>query len=369
MVWTRPAQLLGDLRVRDDGDPFARARVTASHLRATIRNVPAVVVIDDAHVAGTGAVDLARQLVHGPEEVALLVVVTCRPCSAEDQPAATKVFADLEHDGRQIRLGRFSLAETVEFLDLRGHGAIDVDLVGAIHRLTGGLARSLMHLETLATAAGSADGTGDLDTALFEFVAELMRHAEPQAAVVLARAAILGRSPSLHETAAVAGSPTTVVLTTLRDAQRDGLVTIDDNGGGFSFTHELVHRAVTAHLDSVHELDAHACAAAVVGRAGDGDAEHAARYAHHALHAAPRSEEDAVLAVDACREAAVALVREAAPAQALALLERAVGVADQWGLVSSRSSLLVEWGDVTLQCGRLGDRAVTLPTCYDRCRG
>jgi hypothetical protein len=87
--------------------------------------------------------------------------------------------------------------------------------------------------------------------------------------------------------------------------------------------------------------------------------ERLARWAHHALAAAPRSVDDAALAVEACRAAARSMAASFAYEQADALLSSAVALHDAGaGLPPPPGRLLVEWAQATLSCGRLAEARV-----------
>ena len=111
-------------------------------------------------------------------------------------------------------------------------------------------------------------------------------------------------------------------------------------------------------------LDAHARAASPHA-ADDGASmgpDRLARRAHHALTAAPRSVDDARLAVDACRAAARSMVASFAYEQADALMSSAMALHDGGaGLPAPPGRLLVEWAQAAQACrDALGDVALGL---------
>ena len=282
--------------------------------------------------------------------------------------AAGALLDEIEAEAAPLVLGRFDLDETAAFLAAHGFGDLDPVLVPALHRVTGG---HPLHLRRLVAAGppgpGAAAGEpppGGLREAIDRALAGL----EPGARAVLQAGAVLGPSPSVAETAAVAGCAPARVLEAV--AAADGIA--DAEGPDrFAFTHELVRAALERSLPPAARLDAHARAAAVV--AGDGaegaepsaepDAgpvadvppERLARRAHHALAAAPRSPDDARLAVAVCRQAARSLAANLAYEAADELLSAAVACHEASRLGPPAGALLVEWAQAALRCGRLAD--------------
>ena len=116
--------------------------------------------------------------------------------------------------------------------------------------------------------------------------------------------------------------------------------------------HERVRDAALAALEPQARLAAHARAAQLLtGRTPD----RVLRRTHHAFIAAGRSTEDALTAVQIAREAAAELQAAGGFEQAATLLGRAVELQDAGALPSPASTLVVEWAEAILACGRLAE--------------
>jgi predicted ATPase len=145
------------------------------------------------------------------------------------------------------------------------------------------------------------------------------------------------------------------MLEAVERAAQAGLVSREEVGR-FSFTHELVRAAAEDAMATLDRVETHARAAAVL--AGDGSitpAGRLARRAYHALRAAPRSAADARQAVAACRAAATSMIGSFAYERADALLSTAIELHNSLDLGPPVASLLVEWAEAALLCGRLAE--------------
>jgi hypothetical protein len=337
-----------------DPERFTRFVAVVDRLGAECADRPSLVVIDDVHAADTGALLLARFIGRHLFGLPLVLVLAGRDDAGPgpDPPW----YSEFGSDVVPIGLGGFDLAETRQFVGLRGHAEADDDLLGVLLRLTGG---HPLHLERIMTTGvpGSVGGPGPdgIRAAIGRAIGQL----DTPARLVLGRAAILGSAPVVAEVVAVAGVPPSAVHAALGEALPGGLVAVDDRDPDrFTFSHELVREAFEVLLTADERDATHARAAAMLadaGGAGSIGSAALARRAHHALCAARRSDADARTAVAACRAAARAMVAGFAYERAVSLLAAATAAHEQAALGDPVAALLVDWAEAVLLCGRLAE--------------
>jgi tetratricopeptide (TPR) repeat protein len=327
-----------------DPERFARFVAVGDRLAAAGARSPVLLVLDDLHAADPGALLLTRFVARTLDRMPVVLLLSRRTGPVSDAGAA-RLLDELEGEAARIVLRGFSPDETGTFVSAQG-GDLDHDLLTAVQRVTRGsplvLRRILEHGAPLS-ARTLPDG---LQSALDDALARL----GPGHARLLERSAVLGRSVSVAEAAAVTGADPAAVLEAVRQARAVGLVAGED-AGSFAFGHDLVREALAARLGPGERLDAHARAATAL--IGGGSDERLARRAHHAVGAAARSAADALLAVEACREAARSMVRRFAYERAASLLATAVALGEEAGGVPA--ALRLELAEAALLTGRLAE--------------
>src|SRR5262249_22134415 len=145
-----------------------------------------------------------------------LVLLTTRRTGVALDDAAARLLDDLESEAALVALHGFELHETSAFVSAHG-GGLDGDRLEAVHTVTGGnplVLRRLLSRGTPADPQALADG-------LRSTISEALQRLGPGAAHVLELSAVLGRSASIHEVAAVAGASPAAVLEVLREAERE----------------------------------------------------------------------------------------------------------------------------------------------------
>ena len=327
---------------------FGRFVAVTDQLAAACRRSPACVVIDDVHAADPGALLLLRFVARSLARVRLALVITRRHDHRHSDGSAA-LLDEIEQEGTPLGLRHFDLTETTEFLAAHGLGDLDPALFLVLLRVTGG---NPLFLRRVA-ALGAPGPAQSVPAGLRAAIDEAFQRLEPETRQVVQAAAALGPAPSVVE-AAVAGTSVTAVLEEAGRAAKAGLVS-GEEAGRFSFSHELVRAAAEDAMATLDRVETHARAAAVL--AGDGPAAPAwlARRAYHALRAAPRSAADARQAVAACRAAATSMIGSLAYERADALLSTAIELHDSLDLGPPAASLLVQWAEAALMCGRLAE--------------
>jgi len=348
--------------LRDAGGPPDRfglfVEVTA-RLAEACTGAPACVVIDDVDAAEPGALLLLRYVARSLDSLPLVLVLargtTDGARVGPADPIATTgadrsgLLDAIEREAVPLPLHHLDVHEVASFM--AGRGAVDPDLVLALMRITGG---NPLHLLRVSVAgAGSATPATSLRLA----IEEAFHRLDPSTRRLLSCTAVLGLTPSIAEASRLTGVRPGRVIEGLAEAARAGLVA-SLGPARFSFGHELARAVAEDALGASERLDAHARAAEVVvdpgaGPTVDGVKGTAARRAHHALLAAPRSRADARRAVDACRDAAGEMADRLAYESATALLAEAVSLHATAGLGDPPAPLLLAWARAVLSSGRL----------------
>jgi tetratricopeptide (TPR) repeat protein len=345
-----------------DASRFVRFQAVSDHLAEACARSPVCLVVDDVHAADPAMLLLARFIARSLPGLALTLVLTRRSGEVANDPDGGRLLAELEADAVPIVLEPFNLAETTDFLAANGLAGLDVSLKSAVHRMTGGNPLSLRRVAALGTRGPGADALpAGIRTAIDTALARL----GPEARRILQAGAVLGPKPSVAVVADVAGCEPAAVLDAVAEGVAAGLV-VSEGTHRFEFGHEVIRSALEDALGGNDRLAAHAAAASLAGAEGPPSGERAARRAHHALAAAPRSPDDARRAVTACVEAAEAMTQSFAFERADSLLSSAVDLHDRSTIGVPPGGLLVRWAEAALRRGRMNeararfDRAVTV---------
>ncbi|WP_018501000.1 AfsR/SARP family transcriptional regulator [Parafrankia discariae] len=297
------AGLAGDAATRR----FRLRRAVAEFLRVRARDHPLLVVLDDAHRADDGTLDL---LVHAAAELtgeAVYLVVTYRDDEVGPSLSAALARLATRHPVR------------VELGPLPGD---------AVAELIRRLAERPLDGRTLATAVARSDGnpfyarelgrllaSGESLAAVPVGVRDVVRHRAASlpgdALTVLRMAAVIGRDIDLDVLLEVAGLPEDGVLDAIDAALVAGLVHAD--GDSIRFQHVLVRDAFYEQVSPPRRARWHALVARALERLRPGDVTVLAR--HYAAAGAGFADRAAAYAARAAEEAE----RRSAHADAAAL--------------------------------------------------
>ena len=343
-----------------DADRFARFSAVVDALGTVAGRTPTCVVIDDIHAADAGTLLLTRFVARAIHGMPLALILSRRNGEPSGDSLEARLLTEVEHEAIPVVLHHFDLDEATTFLADQGLRQLAPDLVLALLKVTGG---NPLFLRRIA-ALGAPDPQRALPAGLRVAIDQALAALSPATQRILRASAVLGLTPALAEAAAVSEADPHAVLEAAVEATRAGLVTSlpADAPDRFAFTHELVRSALEDALAPGERLNAHARAAGVVAGADKGTAtsgvapaDRLARRAHHALAAAPRSTDDARMAVDACWDAARSMLNSFAYERADGLLSAAVDLHHPASLGHPPAELLVAWAQAALLCGRLGE--------------
>lgn len=343
-----------------DRDRFSRFAAVTDELAVACKRTPACLLIDDVHAADAGALLLTRFVARSLSRLDLALVLSRRNGEPTEGTIERELLDEIASEGTPLVLRRFDRSETSEFLAGQGLDDMDDDTLDVVTRITDGhplfLRRIAMSAsDALPETALKRDRPASTSRRLKAAIVQAFTRLSANAQQTLRISAILGMTPSIGEVAAVAETGTPAVLDAMHEAAAAGLV-LTEGPHRFTFSHDLVRAALEDMLAPGERLDAHAHAAAVIGSDPQAvTSEDLVRSAHHALAAAPRSLADAQRAVTAGRLAAQSLISRFAYEQADGLLSAATALHEPSTLGPPPGSLLVEWAQTALLCGRLAE--------------
>ena len=290
----------------------------AELVRATARERPLFVALEDVHVADRSSLALLSHLTAGTPDAHLLLVVTYRTAELGAGHALAGILDALERDRRLTRLALHGLPEAAIIRFLPPDVRVAPAAIHALHERTAGNPFFVRELVRLLAERGALGGDGSELPALVpdrvrEVVGRRLEPLDPETREVLAIAGVVGRPFTIARVARVGGLGREVVARALEPALAGRLVEArPDAPGMFGFAHAIVRDAVYDELAPALRARLHAAVAALLqeSREAGGEAT-AAEAAHHALSAA-RCGADPKAAWELSREAA----REAAELQA-----------------------------------------------------
>ncbi|MEA2617536.1 MAG: hypothetical protein QOE72_3319 [Chloroflexota bacterium] len=288
-------------------DEGVAGAVVAEAVRRVLTRVaadPAVLAVEDVHLADPATHDLLVRLRRHPAHARLLVLATRR----------TGEGGRLD-PGLRLQLEPLDLAATAVLVGDAG--------AAALHRRSGG--NPLLLLE-LSRAAGAAE----IPASLLEAVAAQCERLG-DAAATLRAAAVLGPELDLEVLAATLGLAPITLLDHLEEGVRRRLLA--ERGGGFAFHHELVREALVAGTGSARRALLHREAARLLARRPRADP---LTVAYHA-----RRGGDLRLAASALTDAARITAGRGDHAEALRLLDDAGSLEDGAAVHIERARVLL----------------------------
>ena len=332
-------------------DPEAdRARMfdaLAEWLDEVATRRPVVLALDDLHWADRATLALVRRLATRPQRVPLLLLGCARDVELLPGHPLTEALAAIRRDRPVLRVALHGLddaavAAVVEELTGARPGPVDAR---ALRERTGG---NPFFVREMAQHPGEVA----LPDAVRDIVAARAGRLPERAQRLLELAAIAGSEFDVELVQTAAGEPEESVLDGLDDALRAGFLTELPETERLAFVHALVRDALAGQLSAARRAYLHRRIADTLAvRAASAPGRWLIALAHHALAGAATDPEPALAyALDAARQAVERLAWE----DAVALLERAEGLARRRAAPARLAEILVALGDARLRAGESG---------------
>lgn len=341
-----PDSLLAEQHLETVSGRFARFAAVLDYFRTASQATSLFLILDDAHLADPATLLLTRFLARERRRLRMLLLLTRRDDITGVLPEVRELLLELEEDTVLLPLAGLTEGEVHAYLSACGCAQLNPELLEAVNKVTKG---NPLHLRSVVgrSKLGAETRLEGLEQAIARIIGQL---SNPDRQLV-GFAALLGMEVSLHEAARLANLSPSRAAETFARAITLGIM-VERGGDRFSFIHERVRDVALTFLEPTECLAAHARAVRLLaGRTP----ERLLRRAHHAFIAASRSTEDAVIAIQTAREAAVALQAVDGFEQAAGLLGQAVELHDAAALTEPAAALVVEWAEAVLACGRLTD--------------
>jgi DNA-binding NarL/FixJ family response regulator len=356
---------------------------------------PVAILLDDIQWADDDTLRLLRYVVRSNTDQPIFLFVTIRPEEFAQVTEAVNLIADMERMGlvRRLRVGRFSSVESSELLRNVLGGPVDGPSAAAMHAQSEGVPFILEELARTHREAGTLqllDGEWRLGrnaarlvpTAVRTLITRRATRLPVRSRSALADAAVLGRSFSLRDLAAVrssagagdmpgvsgggssgtggaggadeageaAGTSAGALAEDLRPAVDAGLLFHHAPGepADYTFTHEQVRQFALQQLPQARARRVHAAVVDLLLEGGDPAPAGLPMLAQHAL-AAGDTERAAAFSI----RAATAALEANAPEEALRLVEAALPIVAAPG---DRRILLLTRDDAYATLRRGSDR-------------
>lgn len=255
--------------------PFA----VAESVSRTCSTTPVLVILDDVHRADEPTLQILRQ-VCGAAVGALVVAATYRPEEVTLDLVATRA-ALASVPVTTVHLGGVNRAGVAAIATLAGSPGLDEDVLTRLHFRTGGNPLFVREFAGLIRSEGPAALSNSVPPSVRDVIRRRLDRLPDRTAVIVRRAAILGREADLTLLAATAGGPEDDVLDALEPAVLTGVLT-ETSADRVGFTHDLVREVVYESIPRLRRARAHRAALAVLADATPDDT---AALAHHAVHA------------------------------------------------------------------------------------
>ena len=364
-------------------------------ISAIAESVPLALLVDDVQWADDDTLRLFRYVVRSDAERPIFLFLTIRPDEFASVGEAVNFVADMERMGlvRRLRPGRFSSVETTELLKRVLGGPVEAASAAPIHAQSEGVPFIIEELARTYREAGTfqqIDGVWRLGRNAARLVPSAVRtlidrrsaRLPARARAALGDAAILGRSFSLRDLAAIrarvgdgelasGAEPRADDATTqaeapvepssanagadpladdLGPAVRAGLLLQQQQGepADYTFAHEQVRQFAANQLSASRRRQVHAAVVDLLLEGGDPAPAGLPMLTQHALAAG-----DTVRAARFSIDAATAALASNAPEEALRLVEQALPVVST---PADRRVLLATRDDAFAALRRTGDR-------------
>ena len=339
-------------------------------VRALTAEQPLALLIDDMQWADEDSLRLLRYVIRTEGTSPIFVLFSIRPEELATLTEAVTLIADMERMRviRRLKLARFSVVETSEFLRQILGGQVDPATASTIHGQAEGVPFIVEEIARAYREAGMLQETGGVWTlgrnaerlapsAVRTLIQRRAAHLPVESKTALAEAALMGRNFSLKDLREVRlrigeGGPDGDLVTLgdlMAPAVAAGLLVQqpEDSPADYTFPHEQVREFAADTLAPARRREIHGAIVQLL-LTGEPAPETLPLLAHHA-----RAAGDAQVCVRFSIEAAAAALAAHAPDEVLRVVEIAL---PQAATPQERLGLLTARDDALAMLRRPGDR-------------
>ncbi|WP_438295846.1 BTAD domain-containing putative transcriptional regulator [Streptomyces sp. HUAS TT7] len=320
------------------GGRFRMRHAVVSHLTATARTAPLLIVVEDLHRADEETLDLLAHLVDSGSGAPVLVVATLRP--HEESPGLRDALGRLaRYAPVRVELAGLSEEAVAELLR-SGAPELDEATVRAITERTGGNAFFVCETARLISAAGAEDALSQVPAGVHAVVRQRLARLPETAQALLRQATVLGREVDLDILAAMTDSSAETVATAVETALDAGLL-VEDGPDQVRFVHILVRDALYEEAPQLRRARWHTRAGTEIQRLRPTEVS---LLAYHFLSAGDRA--SAPRAARYARAAAEQAAWRFAHREAARLWQQALTAHDRSGVHDERTRLGLVMGTI-----------------------
>ncbi|MGH2680774.1 MAG: helix-turn-helix transcriptional regulator [Actinomycetota bacterium] len=339
-------------------------------VRGLTARQPLALLIDDVQWADEDSLRLLRYVIRTEGGSHIFLMFSIRPEELASLPEAVTLLADMERMRviRRLKLARFSVVETCEFLRQILGGEVEAATASTIHAQAEGVPFIVEEIARAYREAGMLQDIAEIWTltrnadrlapsAVRTLIQRRAAHLPPGTKTALAEAALLGRHFSLKDLRELR-------LRIAEDEGADDLVSLgdmmapavaagllveqpEDAPADYTFPHEQVREFAADTLAPARRREIHGAIVQLL-LTGEAAPETLPLLAHHA-----RAAGDAQVCVRFSTEAAAAALAAHAPEEVLRVVEIAL---PQAATPQERLGLLIARDDALAMLRRPGDR-------------
>ena len=234
---------------------------------------PMLLLIEDLHWADEGSLSLLEHLARSTPSLPVMIVVNYRDSNSDLSDALTASLYRLSRmaHAEHIKLSGLREPDVGEMIEALEDKSPPAGIVGPIYAATDGNPLFVREIYQHLLELGQLfDASGDFLTELNLDEIEIPRQLKLligkrlsllglETRMVLARAAVIGRSFSFDLLQAGSDSPPDRLLDDLEQAERDGVITsaLENREARFYFSHELIRQSVLGELSAPRRQQFH----------------------------------------------------------------------------------------------------------------
>jgi hypothetical protein len=323
-----------------DEGRFRLAHAVAGLLKRAAEVQPRVVVLDDLHTADLSTLSCLLLVARSLRTSRLLVLGTYRDVEARLSPALSEKLGALSREAVTLHVG--ALDRDAALALVQGEGAVKAEAAQRIVDAAGG---NPLFLSEMSRLLATREGTSELPLGVKESIRQRLALLTEDARLALEAASCLGRELDPALVAALLGWDPPRLNAALERAADAGML-LEREAGARAFSHDLIREVLYRALPREQRLRQHQKIAEALAARPDSNAS---AVAHHLLECAELAPQSAIrAAIDAARSALELVAYE----EALALLERAEGVAKGLTDRALHAELLCVLGEARIRAGQ-----------------
>ncbi|MDX1480084.1 MAG: AAA family ATPase [Woeseiaceae bacterium] len=313
---------------------------------------PLVMILEDLHAADPDSLRLLHYVVRHLRALPILLVGTFRDVEARTLAGGEPLWSSLR-DGTVMRLARLTASDVRAYLEARGGGNADPELVDALMRATSGNPLFVNELaDNLSVTDSAMTAPPVLPGSVQQVIDQQLERLPGRTRDVLAYASVIGRR-FLFESLVDLCDVEADELAGLLDVALDAQVIERETDSRFGFIHVLYRDALYRKFEATERRALHLRRARYLQRLMDQSGEN--RRAEIALHLGAAGEAHRREAVDAWCRAARHAGEQLAFEEAARMFRRAL---DTFGegpefTRESRCRVMLEFGDMLLKKGEI----------------